>query len=181
MSSLADAFWDWSVKRYAADGVEPQLLRLQDRLDLNVNILLWSLWCAAYFEPLPEIALRKAIDITERWRREVTGALRTARRALKEPPGQADAIAAAALRETIKDAELAAEKIEQAMLARLAGDFLKPADPPEPLAQGRRNLIAYAGLAGAARLEGFSVGLLDDLARHILPATGAAELNRTPT
>lgn len=173
------SFWDWSVERYKAEGVAPKLLHLQDRLDLNVNILLWCLWCAAYFEPLPDLALRKAIDLTERWRRDVTGALRTARRALKSPPHQADAASAAALRETIKNTEILAEKIEQDMLARLAQETLKRTDGPDALAQARRNLTAYAALVGAARRDGFSVCLLDDLANHTLTPAGASEQNWT--
>lgn len=89
---IAD-FWSWSLAAYRREGVEAALLELQDRYDLSVNILLWCIWCAQDFAELPDIAIRKAADLSEQWTRAVTGPLRTARRALKTPPRQVDATA----------------------------------------------------------------------------------------
>lgn len=169
-------FWEWSIERYEYDGVASRLLSLQDNLDLNVNIVLWCGWCAENFGDIPELVVRKALDLSAHWSRDVTGALRSARRALKSPPRQADATAAEALREEVRRAELAAEKIEQEMLARLAHDMLPPpSDASNPLARLRRNLVNYASIAGAQRREGFSVTILDDLARRLMPDAAKSE------
>lgn len=165
-------FWDWSVRIHDAPQVAERLHKLQDRLGLNVNILLWCCWCAMRFAgPLPDLLLRKAIDLIAPWSRDVTGALRSARRYLKKPPAQAEPAAVAALRENLKVLELDAERVEQSMLERLAEEMLaRSGEPANALREARRTLARYAGLAGVVRMEGFSTLLLDDLARAIFPA-----------
>ncbi|MEX0643951.1 MAG: TIGR02444 family protein [Parvularculaceae bacterium] len=168
--SIAEEFWSWSVGRYEDDRVARRLIALQDEFGLDVNILLWCGWAAERFREIPDLAVRKAVDLTARWTREVTGPLRAARHALKTPPPRASIEAAAALREAVKNAELAAERIEQEILASLAGAALTPADEQvNSLARLRRNLVTYAAIAGAQRRKGFSVVLLDELARALLP------------
>ncbi len=178
--NLAEALWLWSVGRYGNESAARRLLVLQDDFDLDVNILLWCGWSAERFRDIPDIVLRKAIDLTAHWTRDVTAPLRTARRALKSPPPRASAEDAALLRETVKAAELTAERIEQDMLARLAADALAPADDaPNSLARLRRNLVNYAAIVGAQRRKGFSVVLLDELARALLPEAAARDQERT--
>ncbi len=165
------AFWEWSLSRYARDGVEPVLLRLQDEFGFNVNILLWCCWCADHFGDAPEPVFRKAIDFTSQWSANVTKPLRAARRYLKTPPPSAPS-GAEALRARIKDAELKAEAVEQSYLEALAQNALQPAargEDPRPCA--RRNLAAYTALIGAARLKGFTISLLETLIDRIFPET----------
>ncbi len=160
-------FWSWSLDRYGREGAESACLRLQDGFGLNVNILLWACWCAERYDAAPELAMRKAIDICAQWNREVTAALRGARRYLKT---QEQVAGAKALRDDIKTAELAAEKIEQAALENLAHTALTPASDSHAAhvqTRARRNLAAYAALAGAAKRDGFSTSLLHDLIDHI--------------
>lgn len=158
-------FWNWSVETYRRPGVERLLLSLQDECGLSVNLLLWCLWCARSFETPQEIDIRKAEDITRRWSAEITGPLRGARRSLKSPPPQADAGMASALRDRLKECELAAERIEQDMLEALARANLAPASAggANMETRARRALAAYAKLQGAARRQGFSVTLLETL------------------
>lgn len=177
--NLAEDFWSWSVERYQGEGAARRLLALQDEFELDVNILLWCGWSAERYREISDLVLKKAIDLTARWTRDVTGPIRAARRALKTPPQRASADAATSLRETVKSAELAAEKIEQEMLARLAADALTPADDARnSLARLRRNLVNYAAIAGAQRRKGFSVALLEDLARTLLPEAAARDQDR---
>jgi len=172
----AEHFWAWSVERYESEGVARRLLALQDDFGLDVNVILWCGWCAGRYREIPDIVFKKAIDVTARWTRDVTVPLRTARRALKTPPQRASAEAAASLREAVKAAELAAEKIEQEMLARLAADALSPAmEDLNSLARLRRNLVNYAAIAGAQRRKGFSVVLLEEIARALLPGADRSD------
>jgi len=158
-----DAFWTWSLEHYARDGVEEALLHLQDALGLNVNIALWACWCATSFEPITHDDMRAAIDATTPWGEHVTKPLRSVRRYLKEAQGDSP------LRAQIKDAELQAEKAEQAMLEAFAKDRLRPLtekDGPPASGRARRNLTAYAAVANPAAGAELS-SLLESLAGHI--------------
>lgn len=167
----AGGFWSWSLARYEAEGVSSRLLALQDEFDLDVNILLWCGWCAERYGEIPEDVLKNAAALCESWSRGVTTPLRSARRALKTPPEEARGEDAAALRLAVKDAELAAEKIEQAMLEKLAGTSLAPAaDVGNSLARFERNLVNYAMMAGAMHRAGEPAFAHEDLARRILAA-----------
>lgn len=163
-------FREWADERYGGSGVSTLLLECQNRFELNVNILLWCAWCAEHFGEFPEIPLRRAIEITQEWSRDVTGTLRSARRALKTPPAAADAEAAAALRQDVLAAELRSERVEQAILANLARSTLIPfTDSRGALTRARDYMTRYAALAGAVRKQNFSTLLLDDLAARIFP------------
>lgn len=157
------SFWSWSLARYARPGAESLLLRLQDECGLNVNVLLWAVWCAEHFEAAPEIAFRKALDDVNAWQGRVTKPLCGIRRDLKS---LADMDGADALRVQVKASELAAEKIEQTMLQKtaltlLASDASRAPDDTERRA--RQNLATYAALANAPRNKGFSTSLLHAL------------------
>jgi len=154
---------------YGKGDVAPRLLRLQDKHGLNVNLLLWCLWCGVHFEEPPEIVIRKAVDLTGGWNKDVTARLRAARRALKSAPSGAPAKSVAALGERLKVEELEAERIEQEMLENLSANALKRTPSEDAGAsRGRRNLAAYARLAGAAKSPGFSVSLLEELIENTL-------------
>lgn len=163
-------FREWSDERYGWTGVSDRLLECQNEFELNVNVLLWCAWCSEHFAEVPELPLRKAMEITGAWSRDVTIVLRSARRALKNPTGTADREAADALRKDVLAAELKSERIEQEMLANLAHSALVPfSDSRGALARARNCITRYAALAGAIRKEGFSTLLLDDLAARIFP------------
>jgi uncharacterized protein (TIGR02444 family) len=169
-------FQDWAEERYARAGVADILLELQDMLGLNVNVLLWCGWCAENFAETPELPLKRASDLIEGFSRDVTAALRAARRALKNAPRQADGEAALALRSDIRALEFKAERIEQQMLAALAIESLAHfPDPNGALPKARRVFARYAALAGAVRKPGFSTLTLDELASRMFPYSDGRE------
>ncbi len=139
-----EGFWEFSLEVYARLGVAPACLRLQDRDRLDVNLVLFALWAGAARGVLSPVSLSRAIELSERWRDEVVGPLRTARRALKAPDVPVEVSGASTLRSRVKSAELAAEKLQQFMLAPLAED----GDPPPGRAAAEANLAAYLGAAG---------------------------------
>jgi uncharacterized protein (TIGR02444 family) len=164
-------FWQWSLQCYAAEGAAPLLLRLQDNFGFNVNLLLWCAWCAGHYRELPEETMRTAMNLSARWSGEVSAPLRAARRALKSPPAEADAGAVSDLRASVKAAELAAERIEQEMLARLAADVLPRLDDAAGAEiRLRRNFAAYARAMRPHPGEEEIDALLDELA--IIVMTG---------
>jgi uncharacterized protein (TIGR02444 family) len=119
-SELDTSFWAFSIAVYAGDGVAEECLSLQERLELDVNLLLF----AAYMGAAEGVALTiqdisAASAAIADWHGEVVRPLRRVRRALKQPSledGNPLRAADAALRLQVKRAELDAEKIEQAML-----------------------------------------------------------------
>jgi uncharacterized protein (TIGR02444 family) len=127
-------------------------------------MMLWCVWCGERYGVLPEAVLRTGWEAVRVMASDVTQPLRTARRRLKEI-AKDDDDSATALREKIKQAELDAEKLCQHALERI-GLRLEPHETTGPGA-ARRNLAAYARLAGAARQPDFSVSLLESLIEAI--------------
>ena len=159
-------FWRWSLDHYTRDGVEKQLIELQDEFDFNVNIVLWCCWCAENFDAPPEFAIRKAIDLTQEWDSEIVIPLRRVRRRLKALTASDEL--PANLRETVKQAELGAEKYQQSQLHKLARQALSPVTPnTDPRAQARRQIAAYAALIGAQKKPRFTVSMIDNLVERI--------------
>jgi uncharacterized protein (TIGR02444 family) len=146
--SLENPLWDFTLAVYPEAGVSDELIALQDRLGLDVNLLLFC----AYMGGLRSVtltadelgAVRAAVMP---FQRDVISPLRTARRALKP----VDAEAAQALRESVKKDELQAEKIEQALLwaecERLSG---RTAGDRATALYG--NIAALTGPEGAPKL-----------------------------
>jgi uncharacterized protein (TIGR02444 family) len=132
---MSESLWDFSLAFYARAGVADACLQCQDEALADVNLLLFLLWRGqggARLEPV-EIA---AIDAeVQDWRDHVVTKLRAVRRHLK-------ATDAAALHETIKSAELEAERLQQEALARHAAS-----GRPGPDAASA-NLAAYAVASG---------------------------------
>lgn len=143
----ANAFWDFSARTYARPGVAEACLKLQDDLGLDVNLLLFCLWCAAEgpgrldggdFEQFgEELAC---------WQAETVQPLRAIRRRSREELGDrlSTFFRAAMLR-----AELDAERVEQEMLFRWA---LKRQRAPgiDVAAEAARNLVVYLAREGVA-------------------------------
>ena len=168
-ASSRPAFWDWATRAYARPAAEESLLVLQDQAGLNVNLCLWCLWAARYFEVAPDIVIRNAVAAVSEWQDAVVANLRATRRAMKAFEGQSHYEDAAALRSVVKEAELAAERIEIGVLEDIAERMLAPTTNGDAQARARRNLANYAALTGAAKQEGFSTALLHRLIDNILP------------
>ena len=147
--ALENPLWNFTLAVYPEAGVSDELIALQDRLGLNVNLLLLCAYVGGMRGvTLTADELQQASAAVAEWQRDVIRPLRTARRALKA----VDADAAQALRTSVKKDELTAEQIEQAMLwaccerlpGRAAGDRA---------AALKANIAALAGPAGVSNLE----------------------------
>ncbi len=138
-------FWDFSLAVYGREGVAPACLALQDRHGLDVNLLLFGLWAGTRGRALAAAELDGLIAAARPWQQGVVAPLRAARRWLKGQrpvPGQSAAI----LRGAIKERELDAEAIEQAILF---GQVSIPAGPGAP-ASAAANLARYLSVLGIA-------------------------------
>ena len=153
---LENPLWEFSLVIYAEPGVQEECLTLQERLGLDVNLLLFC----AYAGGIEGVRLSaEDLDAAEGviggWHREVVRPLRAARRALKTW-GVEDA---QALRSRVKADELKAEQIEQALL----------------WAWSRQHL---AGRAAGAHDKALAANLAQILSFHDAPDAGAPNLAR---
>jgi uncharacterized protein (TIGR02444 family) len=153
-SELDTPFWAFSLAIYAGDGVAEECLGLQDRLELDVNLLLF----AAYMGAVEGVRLAQhdvasANAAIAEWHAEIVRPIRTARRALKTPAANTDdplQPATATLRLSVKRSELEAEKIEQAMLWQWSRTHLHDLQHDGgALAANLREVLALAGDADA--------------------------------
>jgi uncharacterized protein (TIGR02444 family) len=151
---LDNPFWAFSLAVYAGDGVAEECLGLQERLGLDVNLLLF----AAYMGAVEGVRLASQdiaganMAIAE-WHAEIVQPMRAARRALKAPAANTEnplQPAIASLRLNVKRAELDAEKIEQAMLWQWSRTHLHDLQHDGgALAANLREVLALAGDADA--------------------------------
>ncbi|MEH6642649.1 MULTISPECIES: TIGR02444 family protein [Halomonadaceae] len=100
--------WEFALALYAKPGVETACLTLQEEAELDVCELLFHCWLYSYgLEAIPRAAARQRKQ-RRQWQSSVTAVLRGLRRDLKASAASSDSVAA--LRETIKQAELMAER-----------------------------------------------------------------------
>lgn len=132
--------WDYALALYAARDVAEACLTLQDAGGADVCELLWACWLARRGLVPSDDAERELGDVRA-WQGEFTRALRAQRRALK--PAATQHAGLARLRQTIKDAELLAEREALARLQALAeqGRGVRPARPDDTLSATLRRLI----------------------------------------
>lgn len=157
MSGKSSRFWSFSLEVYGDPAVQAECLDLQDRYGIDVNLLLFCAYVGAVdAAAMPESAAQEAGHLVADWHGDVVKNLRAARRALKPfaaDPSPHQAAAAAALRGTVKAAELEAERLEQSMLEQWretrVGTWPRAA-PEAAVAANVRLLLATAATAAAA-------------------------------
>lgn len=148
--SECDLFWDFSVRVYKRPGVAPACLALQDRLGLDVNLVLYCLYWAACGRPaLDPGTLRLVIDRALPWQDEVVRPIRAARRRAKIETSTLSSSETASFYGHVLEVELKAEKAEQLIIARTAVEALRDttAKPDQPEAEVMRlNLNRYMAM-----------------------------------
>ena len=136
------SYWDWAVEAHGRDGVDAALNGLQDAHGQCVAYLLWAAWAAAEGRPLDPILLTQGAALAAHWEAAATGPLRQARRELKARAPPIDDDARTALREQVRKAEFAAERLLMETLEGLA---------PEPAGSAGQIAAALAAAAAAWR------------------------------
>jgi uncharacterized protein (TIGR02444 family) len=164
-------FWDFSLQVYGGAGVAPACLALQDRYDLDVNLLLLCCWIGRGRGRAPSRdEMARLCEAAAGWHRNVVRPLRGVRRWLKAPGPAVPADQAEPLRQRIKGLELDAEHAEQlALAALLGGDGARGAPPaPEHAATALRYYFEIIGISP------------DDADRRQLTVLLAAAFPETP-
>jgi uncharacterized protein (TIGR02444 family) len=118
-AQLEGAQWSYALRLYARPGVSKACVLLQDRLGVDVCVLLFQLFLAQEHRIALEHADLEMLDgAIAGWRGEVIVPLRALRRRLKSGPHPAPEPATDALLEQIKSAEISAEQIGLSTLAQ---------------------------------------------------------------
>jgi uncharacterized protein (TIGR02444 family) len=151
--ALEGPHWAFALRLYGQPGVAEACLLLQDRLGVDVDVLLLAMYAAKQRGiELDHCDLQAMDAAVAPWREEIVVALRAIRRRMKTGPEPAPSESTERLRAEIKAAELHAEQIELAVLAgwldrHAAGRESSPADMGGVL----RTVVAhFAGGCGAA-------------------------------
>jgi uncharacterized protein (TIGR02444 family) len=122
MDFPAHPFWDFALKVYGSPGVGEACLDVQERLGMDVNVLLFCCWVGESGRgSLTSEALAHACEAVAEWHEAVVRKLRSVRRALKTGVGSVPKEFADGLRRQIQAREIDAEHVEQLMLVASIG------------------------------------------------------------
>lgn len=147
-ATAGNPFWDFTLALYGRPGVAPALIGLQDRLGLDVNMVLYCCWAATTGHALSVDNLKAVEAVAEPWQAEVVRPLRALRRRLKGGFGDLPAAAVEAYRKRINALEIDGERMAQDAMAGLIAAASDGAD--ESVAQRvATNLRAYLHVRGA--------------------------------
>jgi len=146
-------FWDFSVRTYSTKGVPDACLSMQNDHGADVNMLMYCCWVGVHFGQFDDHLFDRASIFSEDWAENVVSRLRSARKWMKHTGCMADDVPTdqcMQLREQIKSIELAAEKMQQDVLATFPeSNVLCGADSSRPtLESTAANLFRYSSYAG---------------------------------
>ena len=144
---LTDAqFWQFSLSWYARPGVSQACIELQDKLGLNVNLMLLLCWCEQQNLQLSAEQIERLGLSLKVWSEKYTQPLRQLRRqiALEDHADES-------VKHAIFDAEMALEKSEQRLLICAFSHFnLTKSD------EAAQNLTRYVSAADSKAVMGFA-------------------------
>ncbi|OUR79893.1 TIGR02444 family protein [Alphaproteobacteria bacterium 46_93_T64] len=120
--NLPRPLWDFVVQVYALDGVKEACLALQERRDVDVSLLLFSVWAGKIGHGVFSTNILKSVlKISDEWQTSVIKPLRKVRNFLKNRATEGTKIQV--LRISILENELSAERQELTALGDLfSGD-----------------------------------------------------------
>lgn len=124
--SLAQNLWDYAVSRYGRPGVADACLTIQRDFGADIPMVLYAGWMGGRGRVLESRDIAQIDETLGEWRGEVIVPLRAMRTRMKSGPFPAPSPATSSLRDKIKAAELAAEKIELDVLEERFGTLGEP-------------------------------------------------------
>ncbi len=152
-------FWEFSTQVYSKQGVDKALLSLQDRMGVDVNMVLYCVWLAYRGSDGNDLAqhLAGALKLSREWQKNLVEPLRTSRNNLKTVIDGPDLIgrsreSANAIRERLKSIELDLEALQILGLYNLVStgdiDDGAPVDIAAQKEDAQNNLNVYFAACG---------------------------------
>ncbi len=144
-------FWDFSLALYGRDGVAPACLILQDRHQIDVNILLFCIWLGADGYPAAtEADIARYRAAVAAWHEEAVRGLRAVRRWMKPERPPVNPELAQALRARLQKLEIDAEHLEQVTLFNCIRTESQDRPPSEQIGAAAANVRLYFRELGIA-------------------------------
>lgn len=137
-----NAFWRFSVAVYAAPGVAPECLALQEALGADMNVLLFCAWAGTQNHLLADSHVTAIGARVASWHERVVRPLRAARQSIKTMP-EVEIGEVALFRKNVAALELRAEQIEQALLFAAADELIRGAGEAAAPDAIRANVDGY--------------------------------------
>ena len=148
--SSGSPFWRFSLRFYRQPEVADACITLQEKVGVDVNLLLFLLWHATQKRALSAAEVAELERRIAPWRNTTVVPLRAMRRALKSPPTLVAGASAELFRTKIKAAELEAERLQQEAMHDLARPSLLGVEVSSREDAARANVATYAAMSGAA-------------------------------
>jgi uncharacterized protein (TIGR02444 family) len=143
--------WDFSVRLYGRPGVADACLALQERLGIDVNLLLFFVWWSATGRGnLDNDAFATLVQRATRWNHDVVRPFRATRKLAKGGDPSLPAADAEAVYRKMLETELLLERAEQTILERTAEEcFANAPDVSRTGSDSRRLIDRYLAEVGA--------------------------------
>jgi uncharacterized protein (TIGR02444 family) len=138
-SELEAESWAFALEIYARPGVADACLTLQNEAGVDIMMLLMVIFAAVkHRHLLTREEIRSLNDVCRPWREQIVWPLRKMRTGLKTGPSPAPGAATEEFRSKIKSLELAAERLQNQLLAENL-----PLGPPdnEPISRERLRTV----------------------------------------
>jgi uncharacterized protein (TIGR02444 family) len=157
------------------EGVPAACVLLQDRFDLDVNVLLLGAYIGVQGKTLAAEDVAAARALVDAWHNEVVRPLRAVRRRLKSGPAPAPDARTASLRRHLAGSELDAELVELDELGRWADELVAP--------NGAGSAVEHATTAMELVVQSYDGGPVDGEVAGALDviATAGARLGGAAT
>ena len=149
-------FWRFSLAAYKPPEVAAECLALQEAVGLDVNLLLFCAWLGTRAIVLSRSDIEAASRVVASWHNSVVRPLRGVRRHIKTQYGGAFE----PLRSRVKDDELQAEQVEQAMLFAYARGVHGSPGSSDHRDAVARNVNAYLSITSGAAAPAAAAPLL---------------------
>jgi len=139
-------FWRFSLAVYKPAEIAAECLALQEAVGLDINLLLFCAWLGTRGIVLSDSDIEAACRVAASWHNSVIRPLRGVRWYIKTQYGDAFE----PLRSRVKDDELQAEQVEQAMLFAYAQGIQGSPAGSDHRDAVARNVNAYLSMVSAA-------------------------------
>jgi uncharacterized protein (TIGR02444 family) len=156
-------FWRFSLAVYGQVEVAKECLELQQTIGINVNILLFCAWMGVRTFTLDRNDIEAASKVVSKWHENVVGPLRGVRQQVKTL--HRDDVESFLTR--VKDIELEAEQIEQAILFAYSRSLRAGLDCRDAVAQNVKDYIAMKSGGGSVQVSEHTAPRLIDAARRL--------------
>jgi uncharacterized protein (TIGR02444 family) len=108
--------WSFAVTIYQRDAVAPACLDLQEQCQIDVPLMLCAVFACLQGKAISDEDLTQLRNLASPWQSDIVQSLRRIRTQLKAGPSPAPNAVTEDLRNKVKAAELAAEKIQLEMM-----------------------------------------------------------------